>query len=287
MVPRRLFIACALPLLVAMAPPAAQAPELQDTVRRAGEYIEAYSTKVSGVSLEELFLLIETTGGQTRVPVRIASDVVLARMSSLLLGLRDPVSVDTRRIRERGPRLLAALRENTDASHEQAQRYVRENAAFLGHNVVIWYTDPVVALQFGAPANHSRLTFKLEGAKKLNGVQTYGLGFKEKPDSTPVLDQIPGKAQSWGRLWVEAGSGAVHMTELWVQSQTDTVRSTITFEQDAKLSMLLPRKASHNLEWREYGSNVTGTIGRATQKLSFEANAEYGNPQYVPLGIIR
>jgi len=179
-----------------------------------------------------------------------------------------------------------ALLNPTDANWQLAQRYVRENANLLMHNMVVWYSDPTLALQFIAPPNQSRLTYKLEGNKKINGVQVYGVGFKEPKDGTPILDKVPGRAESSGRIWVDPATGGVHMTELWVQSQTDTVRVQVNFAPEAKLDMLLPRSATHSFEWREYGS-TTASVGRAPMKLSFETSAEYRNATYRPIDLGR
>ncbi len=265
---------------------ARQTPDPVALQKAARAYVEKYATTVSGVTLDETLVLIETSSGaDRRVPQRIGADMVLVRFDDRLAGLRDLYAVDTRPLRDHRPRVVDALSQPTQAHVDLAQQYVREHAAFLLHNVVVWYTDPVMALQYVSAAQEAKLTYKLEGSKKINGVQTYGLGFKEAKDGPRVLSQIPGNAESWGRLWIDPETGAVHMTELWVQSQTDVVRVQVTFEPDKKLGWLLPRKASHNLEWRERGNNFVTTIGGSQIKLSFESNADYTNARYTPIDL--
>lgn len=284
---RAVLVSAASAALMAPRATAQRAPDLDAILTVARQYAATYAATVSGVSLDELLILLETSGAVKRVPYRIASDLVLVKFDDRLTGLRDPFAVDTRPVRERQPRIIQALSEPTQANLNLVQKYVRENTAYLLHNVVIWYSDPVLALQYITPANADKLTFKLEGSKKINGVQTVGVGFKERPDGPRVLSVIPGKAESWGRLWIDPATGAIHMTELWVQSQTDVARVQVKFEKDAKLGWLLPRQASHNLEWREWGNNYTTTMGASAIKLSFESNAEYRNARYTPIDLER
>jgi len=285
---RLVFILVAgLALATAPRPLAQTAPDVGTLQQAAREYVEKYGPLVSGVSLEEQLILLETTGAEKRPPQRIGSDLVLVKFDDRLIGLRDPFAVDTRPVRPHEPRIVKALSEPTQANVDLAQQYVRQNAAFLLHNVVVWYSDPVLALQYVARVHEDKLIYKIEGNKKINGVTTWGLGFKERPGATRVLSMIPGNAESWGRLWIDPATGAIHLTELWVQSQTDIVRARVEFETDKKLGWLLPRRASHNLEWREWGNNVTTNVGRAAVKLSFETNADYGKAAYTPIDLGR
>ena len=259
------------------------APTVDDLRKKAGEYIAQYSEAVSGVTLEEQFLLVQTTGGSARVPIRIASDVTLFVLDQFAVGLRDVYAIDTRPVRERQPRVINALKEPAGPNIELVRRYIRENAAHLLHNVVVWYTDPLLALQFGAPANQSKITYKLEGNKKMNGVQVYGLGYKETSEDARVLVKVPGKAKSSGRLWVDPLTGAIHMTEFWVQSETDTIRIQVEFALDKTLKLLLPRRASHSMEWREMGSQYGDRVANMAQKLSFDGNSDYKQIGYTPI----
>ena len=281
------LVAGALTIQLSAVAQKAEAPSADALRKIAGQYVESYGRRVSGVSLDELFMLIETSGGQTRVPLRIASDVILVALDKQIVGLRDPYAIDTRKLREHEPRIVQLLKEPTQANVNLAQQQIRANAIQLQHNVVIWYSDPMLAMQFMAAVNQPNLTYKVDGDKKMNGVQVYGVSFKEGKDGPRILNTIPGNAQSSGRFWIDAATGAIHMTELWVQSDTDIVRVKVTFAPDAKLGLVLPRSAAASFEWREFGNRNTNPVGTAPIKLSFEANAEYKNPQYTPIDLTR
>ena len=279
------FIAALVLVSVRPAATAPQTPDV-DTVRKAAQaYTTKYLDTVSGVSLDEMLILTNTSGGSSATPERISADLVIVNLDGLLSGLRDPYAVDSRKLRDHQPRVVQALSKPTQENVDQAQRYVREHAAYLGHNIVVWYTDPVLALQFLSPANEKKLTFTVEGTKKMNGVQTVGLVFKEAADGPHVLDRIPGNAQSRGRLWIDPATGAVHQTELQVQSETDVVTVQVAFMPDKTLGWILPSKSSFNLAWREYGNRFNSSVGGGNQKVSFEGNAEYSKATYTKIDL--
>lgn len=281
-----MITALALTLEPVAAVPSAPAPTLADLLRLGAVYHTTYSTKVSGVTLEELLLLTELSGTQMRVPQRISSDVVLVKLNEggQVIGLRDPFAIDTRVLRPREPRIIDALEKPTLASWNAVQGYVRENAQFLLANVVVWFSDPMLALQFVAASNQPRMTYKLEGTKKMNGVEVYGVGFQENERTeSAYLLATPGNPRASGRLWIDPANGAIHQTELWVQSETDTARIKVIYAPDAKLKLLLPHEASHAFETRELGSG--GVVGPRGAKLGFDANATYSHPRYTPIDL--
>jgi len=278
---RRIGLVIAIAFVIGRPVTRAQQPTDVDTLRQAAAaYASKYISTVSGVSLDETLILMDTSGAVRRTPERISTDLVLVKFDEGLIGLRDPYAVDTRKLRDHQPRVATALANPTQENVDLAQKFVREHAAFLMHNLVVWYTDPVLSLQYVTAASARKLTYAIDGEKKINGVQTIGLGFKEAADGPHVLDKIPGNAQSRGRLWIDPATGAIHMTELWVQSTTDIVRVSVNFAPEKTLGWLLPNKSSFNLEWREYGNRFNSTVGGSQQKLSFEGNAEYAKASY-------
>ena len=274
-------------VLVAVRPAvtAPQTPDVNAVRKAAQDYATKYLTTISGVSLDEILILNDVSGGESRAPERINADLVIVNLDGRLTGLRDLYAVDTKKLREHTPRVIQALSNPTQENVDLAFKHVREHAAYLGHNLVVWYTDPVLSLQFLAPENEKKLTFSVEGSKKFNGVTCVGLGFKEAADGPHVLDQIPGNAQSRGKIWVDPATGAVYQTELQVQSDTDVVQVQIGFAQDKTLGWVLPSKSSFNLVWREYGNKFNSTVGGGNTKISFEGNSEYSKATYTKIDL--
>ena len=281
------FLALA-PPLAAQKPPAPQLPEL---LKAGGDYVATYATKVSGVTLEEQFMLIENSSGQMGIPRRIGSDVVIVNVGGEITGLRDIYALDSKATRERSPRITQVLAQPTPANWQTAQRYARENAQFFQANVVLWFNDPTMALQFIAGRNQARSTFKLEGNKKMNGVQVYGVGFKEteaKGAKYLLAAAAEGNPRSSGRFWIDPATGGIHMTELWIESETDSARMQVKYAPDGKLSILLPLEASHTFESREKGTgmNAMGT-GNNMSRIAFQADVRYTNARYTPIDLGR
>jgi len=272
-------------LIAILAAAAQQQPDVETLLKATQTYAEKYLDTVSGVSLDETMVLLDTSGAMRRTPQRLSADLILVRFEDGLIGLRDLYAVDTRKLRERSPRVVDALLKPTQENVDRAQKYVREHAAHLMHNSVVWYTDPVLGVQYALPAHAKKLTYSIEGEKKINGVRTIGLGFKEAEAGPHVLEHVPGNAVSRGRLWVDPDTGAIHTTELWVQSQTDIVRVTVNFAPDKALNWILPSKSSFNLEWREYGNRFNSVVGGSQEKLSFEGNAEYTKATYTKIDL--
>ena len=277
-------------IMVAVALPAAapQAPVLNEVVERAARYVADYAGKLSGTTLEELMLLSENTGNRLIPPRRIASDLLLIKINQegRVFGLRDPYAIDTKPLRERLPRIANALAEPTQESWQTAQNHAREHAVYLGHNVVLWFSDPSLALQFIAAGNQARLTYKIEGNKRMNDTPVVGVGFKEKEEAgRQYLLGTPGNPVASGRIWIDPVTGAIHQTELWVQSKQDTARLLVSYAPDKTLGVLLPKEASGTFEWREEATG--GNIGPSGRRITFEANTKYSNPRHRPIDLSR
>lgn len=278
-------------VVVSMLPArAAQTPSVEDLVSAAAAYMTSYATKVSGVTLDEMLLLAENSMTiRGTVPQRVSSDLILLNVGGEILGLRDVYAVDTKPLRPKEARIAKVLAEPTAATWQAAQQFSREHAVYLRANVVLWFSDPALALRCLKAQHRARLTFKLEGSKRMNGAQVYGLGFKEtdKELAFSIL-QMPGDPLASGRFWVEPGTGRIHQTEFWPQSGTDTARVLVQYAPDEKLGVLLPRSASHTFETREasYGISGAGGVGNAA-RLNFESTATYSNPRYTPIDLSR
>ena len=240
------------------------------------------------MTLEEQLLLVDVSGRIMTAPQRITSDVVFLRISAdgQVVGVRDAFAIDNRALRPRQPRIVSTLAEPTLANWEKVQAYARENVVLFVANTVLWFSDPTLALQFVRESNQARMTYKLEGTKRLNGVQVQGVSFKETevPNRTYLLD-TPGNPLASGRIWMDPATGAIHLTELWVESKENSARVQVTYALHAKLGLLLPSQAAHTFENREPGSG--GTIGTMNSKLTLEGNARYTNPRYTPLDLGR
>ena len=266
----------------------AQEPALPDALRKAAIYVDNYRLKASGLSVDEQLLLTELASVRP-VPKRLASDLVFVNIQERLMSLRDPFSVDTKAIRERQPRITKVLAEPTRAGWQQVQGFTKEGAYHFMANVVLWYGDPLLALQFVEEQHQKRITYKIEGKKKMNGLEAYAIGFKEIREERKVyVIDTPDNPNASGRIWIDPATGAVHQTELWLQSDTAIARVTVLYAPDAKLDMLVPKESTQTFEARERGTGITNMgAGGANNSMKYEANAKYTNAQFTPIDLAK
>jgi hypothetical protein len=264
----------------------AQSPTLPDLLKKAGDFVADYRGKVSGVALEEQMLLMEIGATQMLVPRRLTSDLVLLNISERLMALRDLYAIDTKSVRPREDRIIKALAEPTIRAWNQVQEYAREgDYQFLG-NVVIWYSDPMIALRFVEREHQQRMTFRLEGRKKIDGIQVVGLGFKEnRAERKAYLLGTPSNPFASGRIWIDPTTGAVYLTELWLQSDVDTCRITITYAADKTLQVPLPREGTGDFEARESTGGTYSLGSDLRRRQRFELTLKYTNPKYASVDL--
>ena len=266
----------------------AQEPALADALGKAAAYVAQYRLKASGLAVEEQLLLTELASLRP-VPKRLASDLVLVNIQERLMALRDLYSVDTKPTRERQPRITRTLAEPTRAGWQQVQAFTKEGAYQFAANVVLWYGEPTLALQFVEEQHQKRMTYKIEGRKKMNGVEVYGIGFRETREERKVyLIDTPDNPHASGRIWINPASGAVHQTELWLQSDTAVARITVLYAPDAKLNLMVPKESTQTFEARERGTGITNMgSGGVNNSMKYEANAKYTNAQLTPIDLTK
>ena len=164
-----LTAAATIALLVAeRATPGAQAPSVDELVTAARSYLDTYVSKVSGVTLDEALMLAENSMTiRGTVPQRVSSDLILLNVAGELLGMRDVYAVDSKPVRPKEPRIALLLAEPTHAKWQTAQQYAREHAVYLRSNVVLWFSDPALVFRCLKATYHARLTFKIDGSKRV------------------------------------------------------------------------------------------------------------------------
>ena len=95
-------------------------------------------------------------------------------------------------------------------------------------------------------------------------------------------------ARATGRFWVDPATGAVHQTELWLESKGESANVTVKYVVHAALSLILPAETNETYEEREAATgprdfnNRAGNTGRAGSRISYQASAKYSKPTYSP-----
>ena len=272
--------------VVAALPPslaAMQQPSADDLLKAARAYLASYAPKVSGAVLDERYTLTLLAGGRMETPNRISSDLVLINVGGTLVSLRDAYSVGGAKIREPQPRIPALLAEPTQAKWEQVQAIARESFKHFLAESVVRFNDPMLALRFVTLADTSKFTYSIEGKKKLNGVETIGVRFSEnRSEGTKYVLNTRGNASVSGRFWIDPATGAIHQTDISIDSKIEASRVTVSYAPAKGFDVLLPSKTVETYEEREGTGDGIGSSGAM---IKLEANASYVNPRHMPIDL--
>ena len=272
-----------------IATPDAQKPALADLLARAAEYHTSFTARASGTLLDEHYTFIQVTAGRMHTPAHFRSDVILLNVNGRMIGLRDPYALDNVPLRERTPRIIELLREPTLSAWDQAQKYAAESHFRFVSEIVLALNDPAIALRFISAELQPKLTWKFEGMKRLDGVELASIGFKETGDrDTRYSLGTLGNAAASGRFFVDPATGSVRKTELWANSATEAVVSTVTYAEHTPLELWLPQKMMQTFEWKElHDVKSNRDVGAYGARLFFQANATYSDPRHTPIDLTR
>lgn len=271
--------------LAETAAPAPQ-PQLQDVLARAAEYHAAYTRKLSGVSLEEQTRLMEVSGDVTRSIVRISADVVFVDVSREVVALRDIYAIDTKPTRARTPRILERLGAPATPTVDDwvvARAFPGEQKVYFLLDIVIKVNQPTSALQFIAAANQPSLKYRLDGRRKMNGVDVIGVRFEEVEErGRRYLLGTRANARATGRCWIDPATGAIHQTDLWVDSRIERTYSeranvSVKYAPHASLGLLLPSEMNDTYEEFDASGGIR----------SVQSSARYSNATFAAIDLTR
>jgi hypothetical protein len=272
----------------------AQDRKVEDLLKLASDYYATYMSKISGVSLQEQYQLINVTGDKMQPAIRISSDVVLLTVNTGLVSVRDVFAVDTRRTRETGPRimtLLAPPAAPTLKDWNTVQQYAADGAVHFQIDLILKLNEPTMAFRFLLPEMQGKVKYEVNGQKKINGVATVGLRFEEpRGQDTKYVLGTRGNGRASGRLWIDPATGAVHETELFVESAADSATIKIKFAPHATLGFLLPTETTETYAEKQGGNGIRGDkgsvdSGTSASRVSFQATAKYSNATYSPIDL--
>ena len=118
--------------------------------------------------------------------------------------------------------------------------------------------------------NQANYTYKIEGNKTLNGVQTVVLRFNEKGKGHLMTN-----ASALGRYWIDPATGAVCQTELGFSSAGANIHGTVTFAKDKQLGVLVPSELSETVEASSPATGMNNMGGGGGARDAREGRATY------------
>lgn len=286
----RTAFALTIALLIAGPRGAAQDPAAPALLKAGTDYLDTYVRQASGASLDERYTLTQVSGGSMGTPLRIGSEVVFINVNGRLYGFRDAATVDGAKLRDPSvPRIVPLLAEPTQAKWEQAQTFAAAGQKYFASELIVLLDDPVLALHFIQAPNQGKFTYRLDGKKKMNGVETTALRFEEtRGERTKYVMGSRGNGYVTGRRWIDPATGAVHQSELWLESTTESARVNITYAFHKDLNLWLPAKMGANYDMRPAPDNqINRGEGGYGARMTYQANADYSKPRHTPIDLTK
>jgi hypothetical protein len=165
--------------------------------------------------------------------------------SSDVVGVRDVVEVDGRRLTSERERLRALLHGRADSSAADARRLLDESARYNLGNGSRNVNLPTVVLFFLHPNAQPRFSWS---RKSPPTAAAWELDFKERQRPTIIHSDTSSAVYSRGRVLVEAATGVVRRTELRILVEKVDYTLVTTFAPVAALGLTLPARLEERYE---------------------------------------
>lgn len=209
----------------ALAQPAG--PELAQVLERLGAYVASYGEAASViVSTEKYTQSLQWSDSAPTRPLQLEAEFAIVRVTGGgWTGFRDVVAVDGKPVHDRRNRLVELLTDtNGDAS--EATRIANESARFNIGPISRNFNVPTAALFFFRPQDHARFAFEHKGERKIDGVLTWEIAFKETRRPTLIMTRSGRDVPIEGTLWVHPQDGTVVRTRLRLRNFADDTAAT-------------------------------------------------------------
>lgn len=276
---------CAAAIATGVAAEQSEPVSLALLLGRAAWYVDQFNTSFSNVVAEETYIQDATSflpsfspaigvrGGATPnlvVPSQLRhralkSDFLLVRIAGFpdWLPFRDVFEVDGIPVRDREERLSRLFVNPTGDSFDQAERIRDEGARFNLGNMKRTINNPVLPLVIVQAALQQRFHFVLGKPDPTVGYDVWIVEYKEQSLPTIVRGRPGFDLFAHGRLWVEAATGRVVKTEMFLEQPSLRAHVTTTFRFDDRFLIAVPAEMREDYTL-EGGGHVTAeaTYGR-------------------------
>lgn len=221
-------------IAAAAAATAAQVPpdlSLAPVLARMGAYISSYGEKAAlVVAIEEYTQTVMFEGAAVPTqPRRLVAEFAIVKTSDGAgwVGFRDVVEVNGTAIADRRDRLMSLFTSTATADATELQRIANESSRFNVGPISRNFNVPTAAMFFFLPDNLARFAFTRKGTRKINGVETWEVAFKETRTPTLVMTAAGVDVPVSGTLWVKPDDGTVVRTRLQLKNFADQMTSPV------------------------------------------------------------
>lgn len=206
-------------------------PTLAPVLARMGAYINSYGEKAAlVVATEEYTQTVMFEGAAVPTPPRrLVAEFAIVKTSDGTgwVGFRDVVEVNGTAVADRRDRLISLFTATASADAMELRRIANESSRFNIGPVSRNFNVPTAAMFFFLPDNLARFAFSRKGSKKVNGVETWEIAFKETRTPTLVMTAAGVDVPLSGILWVKPEDGTVVRTRLQLKNFADQMTSPV------------------------------------------------------------
>jgi len=208
----------------AAAPPKIADPLVNDAMHKAAAYVASYGEKMSAVVGIEKYIqnLNPANGAPPPRPRQIVAEFALVKSGGVFpwTGYRDVIEVNGEAVSDRRGRIVKILGESANPL-EEAARLTAESARYNVGPVSRNFNVPTSALFFFHETNLGRFTFTQKGTKKIDGLDTMEIAFRETAHPTLVTTRAGKDVPAEGTVWVVPADGTIVRTRLQLRGFTD------------------------------------------------------------------
>jgi len=250
-------------------------PILEPVMHKTAAYVAGYGEQMSAViGVEKYTQQVNPSGSERPMPPRqIVAEFALVKSGGPIpwSGFRDVVEVNGTPVSDRKDRILRILADSANPIDEAA-RLTAESARFNIGPVSRNFNLPTTALFFFHESNLGQFTFTRKGTKKIDGVDTLEIAFRETARPTLITTRAGKDVPCEGTLWVIPETGAIVRTRLQLKGFADAL--AIADSKDASGRTPPPPTPPPVVTSAPSGSQGAGSTGaRPTGSTAGDANA--------------
>jgi VWFA-related protein len=203
------------PVSAPAAKPSPADRDVEQVVQKMAGYVAAYGPQTSVIVGVEKYTQRVTIEERNVRPRMLVAEFAIVKAGGRVgwSGFRDVVEVDGKPVTDRRDRLLSLL-TGPAGGEAELRRIAEESARYNVGPVVRNFNVPTTALFFFHPELVGRFAFRRTGSKKIDGVDTWALDFKETQKPTLVMKRDGSDVPCEGTVWVVPADGTIVRTRL-------------------------------------------------------------------------
>jgi hypothetical protein len=189
---------------------------------RVGQYVASYGEKAAVIVASEKYtqtVLID--GADMGRPRDLKAEFAIVRVAGGgWTGYRDVVEAEGRPVQDRRDRLISLL-TNTAGDASELTRIANESARFNVGPITRNFNVPTAGMFFFYPEEHPRFVFTRKGVKKIDGIETWEIEFRETRRPTLIRTRAGQDVPIDGALHVKPEDGTVIKTRFKMRNFAD------------------------------------------------------------------